>query len=118
MRFPPTPHNGYLSTGTAMIAIDKSNQRRGRIYAVYCNRPGIYSHATKPYLTWSDDRGITWSNPMMVSTDNSASTTTRANIAVDAETGVVALSWFDARHSRDNTEMHRYGAFLDPRELT
>jgi len=55
---------------------------------------------------------------MMVSTDNSASTATRANIAVDAETGVVALSWFDARHSRDNTEMHRYGAFLDPRELT
>ena len=118
VNFPPTPHNSYLSTGTSMIAIDKSNQHRGRIYAVYCNRPGVYSHATKPYLSWSDDKGITWSNPIMVSTDNSASTTTRANIAVDAETGVVALSWFDARHSQDNTEMHRYGAFLDPRELS
>jgi len=118
VNFPPTPHNNYLSTGTSMIAIDKSAQHRGRIYAVYCNRPGIYSHATKPYLTWSDDKGITWSNPINVSTDESASTATRANIAVDAETGVVALSWFDARHSPDNIEMHRYGAFLDPRELS
>jgi hypothetical protein len=118
VNFPPTPHNNYLSTGTSMIAIDKSHQHRGRIYAVYCNRPGIYSHATKPYLTWSDDRGITWSNPVMVSTDESAATATRANIAVDAKTGVVAVSWFDARHSPDNTEVDRYGAFLDPRELS
>jgi hypothetical protein len=116
--FPATPHNDYLSTGTSMIAIDKSHQHRGRIYAIYCNRPGINSHATKPYLTWSDDKGITWSNPIKVSTDESESTATRANIAVDAETGVVALSWFDARHSPDNIEMNRYGAFLDPRELT
>jgi hypothetical protein len=118
VNFPPTPHNNYLSTGTSMIAIDKSHHHRGRIYAVYCNRPGIYSHATKPYLTWSDDKGITWSNPVLVSTDESAATATRANIAVDAKTGVVAVSWFDARHSPDNTEMHRYAAFLDPRELT
>jgi hypothetical protein len=40
VRFPPTPHNGYLSTGTAMIAIDKSNQHRGRIYAVYLQSTG------------------------------------------------------------------------------
>jgi hypothetical protein len=69
-------------------------------------------------LTWSDDKGLTWSNPIMVSTDNSASTATRANIAVDAETGVVAVSWFDARNSPDNTEVDRYATFLDPRELT
>jgi hypothetical protein len=118
VNFPPTPHNNYLSTGTSMIAIDKSHRHRGRIYAVYCNRPGVYSHATKPYLTWSDDKGLTWSNPIMVSTDNSASTATRANIAVDAETGVVAVSWFDARNSPDNTEVDRYATFLDPRELT
>jgi hypothetical protein len=118
VNFPPTPHNNYLSTGTSMIAIDRSHRHRGRIYAVYCNRPGVYSHATKPYLTWSDDKGLTWSNPIMVSTDNSASTATRANIAVDAETGVVAVSWFDARNSPDNTEVDRYATFLDPRELT
>ena len=116
-RFPPTPHNTYLGTGTAMIAIDRSNQHPGRIYAVYCNRPGIYSTASKPFLSWSDDRGRTWSDPINVSTDRSPATATRANIAVDPKSGVVALSWMDARNSKDNTEMERYATFLDPRQL-
>ena len=100
-----------------MIAIDKSRQHSGRIYAVYCNRPGIYSFASKPYLTWSDDQGLTWSDPICVSSDRSSATATRANIAVDPKTGVVALTWFDARDDEDNQEMKRYGAFLDPRQL-
>ena len=46
-----------------MIAIDKSPSIADVIYAVYCNRPGIYSFASKPYLTWSYDQGLTWSPP-------------------------------------------------------
>ncbi len=42
-------------------------------YVVYTNRPGIYSDMTRPYLIWSDDRGLTWSNPINVSTDQSTS---------------------------------------------
>ena len=117
INFPPTPHNGYLGTGTGMIAIDKSYQHPGRIYAVYCNRPSISSYASKPYFIWSDDKGLTWSNPINVSTDKSSATAERANIAVDPTTGVVALSWYDARDSETNTEMKRFGVFLDPREL-
>ena len=100
-----------------MIAIDKSYQHPGRIYAVYCNRPNIGSFASKPYFMWSDDKGLSWTNPINVSTDKSSATAERANIAVDPKTGVVALSWYDARDSKSNTEMKRYGVFLDPREL-
>ena len=115
--FPPTPHNNYVGTGTAMIAIDRSKQHPGRIYAIYCNRPGIYSFASKPFFSWSDDQGLTWSDPINVSTDKSPATATRPGIAIDPRSGVVALSWYDARDSKDNTEMRHYATFLDPRQL-
>jgi hypothetical protein len=114
---PARPHNSFLTTGTSMIAVDKSNQHSGRIYIVYTNRPGIYSNATRPYLIWSDDRGLTWSTPINVSTDESASTVILTTIAIDPTTGVVALAWGDTRGSATNVEVNHYGVFLDPREL-
>jgi hypothetical protein len=115
--FPPAPHNAFLRAGTALIAVDKSNQHPGRIYAVYVNRPDIYSDANKPYLIWTDDLGLTWSNPFTVSTDKSSATAMLPTVAVDPSTGVVAVSWGDTRGSITNTKMNRYGVFLDPREL-
>ena len=94
--------------------MDKSTQHPGRLYVVYNNRPNINSFATRPYLTWSDDKGITWSNPMNVSDDPSSATKIHSNIAVDPTTGVVAISWQDARGSADDTEVNEYGVFLDP----
>jgi hypothetical protein len=114
---PPRPHNSFLTTGSPMVAIDKSSQHSGRIYVVYTNRPGIYSDSTRPYLIWSDDRGLTWSNPINVSTDQSASVVILTTIAVDPVTGVVALAWGDTRGSVTNEEVNHYGVFLDPREL-
>lgn len=114
---PPRPHNSFLTTGSPMVAIDKSSQHSGRIYVVYTNRPGIYSDVTRPYLMWSDDRGLTWSNPINVSTDQSASVVILTTIAVDPATGVVALAWGDTRGSVTNEEVNHYGVFLDPREL-
>jgi hypothetical protein len=115
--FSATPLNAFLRPGTALIAVDKSNQHPGRIYAVYVSRPDIYSDANKPYLIWSDDRGLTWSNPITVSTDKSSATAMLPTVAVDPGTGVVAVSWGDTRGSITNTKMNRYGVFLDPREL-
>jgi hypothetical protein len=114
---PPTPHNAFLRPEGELIAVDKSIQHPGRIYAVYSNRPGIYSNASKPYLIWSDDRGFRWSNPINVSTDESSATAIHPTIAVDPSTGVVAVSWGDTRGDPTNTEVNRYGVFLDPREL-
>jgi hypothetical protein len=115
--FPPRPHNLFLGTGTAMIAIDKSNQHPGRIYVVYTNRPNINSTAAKPYVSWSDNRGRTWSDPINVSTDASQATAVLATIAIDPKTGVVVLAWTDARGSETDQEVNHYGVFLDPREL-
>jgi hypothetical protein len=114
---PPRPHNTFLTTGSPMVAIDKSSQHSGRIYVVYTNRPGIYSDTTRPYLIWSDDRGLTWSNAINVSTDQTASIVILTTIAVDPVTGVVALAWGDTRGSVTNEEVNHYGVFLDPREL-
>ncbi|MGB9643991.1 MAG: hypothetical protein WCB44_02465 [Stellaceae bacterium] len=115
--FPPQPHNNYLRPLTNMIAVDKSSQHPGRIYAVYSNRPGIYSDTNRPYLIWSDDQGFTWSNPINVSTDTSPATAILPAISLDPTTGVVAVSWQDARGSPIDTEVNEFGVFLDPREL-
>jgi hypothetical protein len=101
-----------------MIAVDKSTQHPGRLYAVYSNRLNIDSVATRPYLIWSDDKGITWSNPINVSTDTSAATAILPGISIDPTTGVVAISWQDARGSETNEELNTFVVFLDPRELT
>ena len=54
---------------------------------------------------------------MNVSDDPSSATKIHSNIAVDPTTGVVAISWQDARGSADDTEVNEYGVFLDPWEL-
>jgi hypothetical protein len=115
--FPPKPHNLFLGSGSSIVAIDKSPQHPGRIYIVYTNRPNINSTASKPYLTWSDDRGFTWSNPINVSTDETPATVILPTIAIDPKTGVVALAWGDTRGSKDYKDVNHYGVFLDPREL-
>jgi hypothetical protein len=115
---PPQPHNSFLRPGTNMIAVDRSGQHPGRVYAVYSNRPNIDSVTTRPYLTWSDDKGLTWSDPLDVSTDTSAATALLPAISIDPTTGVVAVSWQDARGSASNEEVNAFVAFLDPRELT
>ncbi|MBV9480005.1 MAG: exo-alpha-sialidase [Acidobacteria bacterium] len=116
-QFPPQPHNNYILPGSPEIAVDKSSQHPGRLYVLYNNRPNINSFATRPYLIWSDDKGVTWSNPFSVSDDPSQATKIHTNIAVDPTTGVVGVSWQDARGSADDTEVNEYGVFLDPREL-
>ena len=116
-QFPPQPHNNFILPGIPEIAVDKSSQHPGRLYVLYNNRPNINSYATRPYLIWSDDKGVTWSNPFSVSDDPSQATKIHTNIAVDPKTGVVGVSWQDARGSADDTEVNEYGVFLDPREL-
>lgn len=114
---PPQPHNNYLRPGTNMIAVDKSTQHPGRLYVVYSNRPNIDSVTTRPYLIWSDDKGMSWSNPINVSTDTSPATAILPAISVDPTTGVVAVSWQDARGSGTDEDVNTWGVFLDPREL-
>lgn len=80
---PPQPHNSFLRPGTSMIAVDRSEQHPGRLYAVYSNRPNIGSVTTRPYLTWSDDKGMTWSDPINVSTDTSEATAILPGISID-----------------------------------
>jgi hypothetical protein len=116
-QLPPQPHNNYVLPGPPEIAVDKSSQHPGRVYVVYNNRPNINSFATRPYLMWSDDKGVTWSNPFSVADDPSQATKIHTNVAVDPTTGVVGVSWQDAPGSADDTEVNEFGVFLDPREL-
>ena len=114
---PPQPHPNYLRPEPNMVAVDKSDQHPGRLYVVYSNRPNINSVTTRPYLLWSDDKGMTWSNPFTVSTDPSAATAILPGISVDPVTGVVAVSWQDARGSETDEDVNEFGVFLDPHEL-
>lgn len=78
---------------------DKASPRRGRLYCVWTD--GTLTNDTKVILSTSDDRGATWSAPVVVSE--------QPLVAPDGEyhaqlptvavspAGVVAVGWYDRR---------------------
>ena len=70
--------------------------KRDRLYMVYTDRSAgsAGSQDTVILLIFSDDDGKTWSDPVQVS-DSSDSTKFQPSIAVDPETGDVAIGWYD-----------------------
>lgn len=117
--FPPAqPHRGILQYGT--VSIDKSSAHPGRIYISYNDTlKSVDSTETKPFLIWSDNKGITWSSPLLLADDPK---TTKNQIiptlAIDDVTGKVAVTWHDARNDNNDGENVQYfGVILDPQWL-
>jgi hypothetical protein len=118
---PAQPHRGIQSPALHQLAIDKSFSHPGRIYVVFNDRSWGDPFGTsdfKPYLTWSDDKGITWSPPIIVA-DNPTSTNSQflPDIAVDPSTGNVAVTWYDTRGDPTNVNVRLWGVVLNATEL-
>jgi subtilisin-like proprotein convertase family protein len=113
-----------------------SGRTFGRIYAAFVgylnviNPLGIQNPRTNTdiFSVYSDDGGVTWSNPVLVNNDQGTSDgTSQANdfinggnnqitgrtqfqpeIAVDQSTGTVVVSWRDARDDAANARLSTY----------
>jgi hypothetical protein len=88
------------------VAYDDSNgPHKGRLYLVYTNAPSTTSNDTNIFLRHSDNNGATWSAPLRVNDDRGTNSQFFSSLAVDQSTGNLALSWYDARNSANNTEV-------------
>jgi len=94
----------------------------GRVYLVYTNRPTLTSAATDIYVTFSENDGTTWSQPVRVNDDGGPLGDGKSHflpaIAVDHSTGFVAVTWYDARNSTTNTTAQIYGTVSTDGGLT
>ena len=95
------PTFGDLPLGLSpALAWDTSQgPHRGRLYLAYqdlsfSDTVGIGSDLDV-YLTWTDDGGVNWSEPVAVAGDNNGQQAL-PTLAVDPATGVLAVGWYDA----------------------
>jgi hypothetical protein len=99
------------ATVAPTLAWDRSNgPHRGRVYLVYTNAPANDQAATSVYVTYSDDTGAHWSKPVRVNDNANTRSAFLPRIAVDQTTGDVAVSWYDARNSSNDTTAQIWAA--------
>jgi hypothetical protein len=92
-------------TSLPSLAWDLSDgPHRGRVYLVYTDVPSTDAIAidTTIELRYSDDSGNTWSNEVFVGGAPERESAFLPSIAVDQQTGDVAVSWYDAGPPADS----------------
>lgn len=96
----------------AGLAVDRSaGPYGGRIYLVYTDAPAAGSTDTNIFVVHSGDLGATWSSPSRVNDDRGANSQFLPHIALDQSTGMIAVTWYDARDAAFNDMARYYGAF-------
>src|SRR3974390_1803753 len=97
----------------AGLAYDRSNgSHRGRLYLVYTNSPALGSTDLDIFVIHSDDQGATWSTPpVRVNDDTGTNSQFLPRISLDQTSGVLAVTWYDARNSANNDTAQYFGAF-------
>jgi hypothetical protein len=70
----------------------------GRVYAIWTQESPNESDNTDIMLQYSDDNGTTWTAPVRLNDDHTASSQFLPTIAVDQTTGNLAVSWYDCRN--------------------
>ncbi len=110
-------YRGRQGTIPGVIAVDPGSAAfKDRLYVAW---PDVRSGRTQVLLTYSTDKGSTWSAPQVVSDDAAALKVGQKpnefmpTLAVTRD-GVVGLSWYDRRDNPDNTSFYvRFAASLD-----
>ena len=96
----------------AGLAYDRTNGlHRGRVYLMYTDAPSIGSADTNVFVVHSDDQGSTWSTPVRVNDDTGVNSQFLPRISLDPSTGMLAVTWYDARNSPLNTMAQYFVAF-------
>ena len=87
-----------VSAGASIAYDVSSDSFTGRLYMAYVSAPDPFSQDTNVYLVYSDNDGVTWSQPLRVNDDTSGNSHFMPQVAVDPITGSVAVTWYDSRN--------------------
>ena len=90
-----------------MLAADRSERFRDRAYAVW---PDYSEGLPRVVISWSDDRGSTWSDPGPVASPEAPDVQQfQPAVAVNRD-GVLGVSWYDTRQAPSRFAFHQYFA--------
>lgn len=108
-----TPQNARSVDAEAGLAFDSNpaSPHAGRLYLVYTEEVVDENNDTDIMLRWSDDNGATWpGGPIRVNDDPAAPIRSQflPKIAVNSDSGNIAVCWHDARNSGTNTAMQEF----------
>ena len=111
----PFSENGRLSYIPVIAADRSSGPFHDRLYVVWTDSR---SARAEVYLSWSRDRGQTWSLPKAVNDDaphvNGASPNDFHGAVAVNKDGIVGVSWYDRRENPDDLGWRqRFAASLD-----
>ncbi|HEX8069458.1 MAG TPA: outer membrane beta-barrel protein [Pyrinomonadaceae bacterium] len=86
----------------------------GRLYLVYTEETAPENDDLDIMLRWSDDNGVTWpGGPVKVNDDATTRSQFLPKIAVNSDSGNVAVCWHDARNSAANTAAQLFCAIAN-----
>jgi hypothetical protein len=97
----------YLSWDRA-TARGSVSQPDGRVHLVYTDRTSTNPQDTQLVVTYSDNRGQTWTPSVII--DDVGSSQFLPNMDVDPSTGHLGLVWLDSRGDPSNQESHLYAS--------
>jgi hypothetical protein len=93
----PQPKDG-ISTFGGLAYDDSNGPHSGRLYLVKTDTEPLGNPDTALFVEFSDDNGATWSVDVDADDSGGNSSLILPSIAVDPTTGVLGLSWLDARN--------------------
>src|SRR5260370_1111515 len=96
--FIPAQHERSIDAEPGLAWDRTGGPHNGRVYLVYTRENKNESDDMDIYVRYSDDDGATWSAGVRVNDDNTKNSQFRPKISLDATTGNITLSWYDARN--------------------
>lgn len=100
----------YDGDSVPQYAVDRSDAHKDRAYVVWSD---MRYPQSRVLFSYSSDRGLTWSTPVIVAADAPVrGSQYQAEVAVNAK-GVVGISWFDTRDGSPHEYNEYFTASLD-----
>ena len=90
-----------------MLAVDRSEPFRDRAYAVW---PDYSKGLPRVVISWSDDRGSTWSDPRPVASPEAPDLQQFQPAVAVNQDGVLGVSWYDTQQAPSRFAFHQYFA--------
>ena len=106
---PAQPDRSIDAVATIRFDRAANSPTNGRLYMVYTDEDGNESNDTDIVLQYSDNRGASWSGKQIVNDDISGRSQFLPSLAIDQNTGYVAMTWMDSRNSKNNNTAELWG---------
>jgi len=114
-----TPQDARTIDAEANLAYDRSGgANNGRLYLAYTDESPDESNDTDIFVRRSNDNGATWSARVRVNDDATTRAQILPNISVDQSSGIVGVSWHDARNDPGNNNTQFFGSASENGGLT